>query len=51
MEFTACNPETGKCRVIVREEWLPSWTENSPAMRFLKDGKTIHLGFGAHGLA
>jgi dipeptidyl-peptidase-4 len=39
MEFTACNPETGKCRVIVREEWLPSWTENSPAMQFLKDGK------------
>jgi len=39
MEFTACNPETGKCRVILREEWLPSWTENSPAMRFLKDGK------------
>jgi dipeptidyl-peptidase 4 len=39
MEYTACNPETGKCRVIVREEWLPSWTENSPAMRFLKDGK------------
>ncbi len=39
MEFVACNPETGKCRVIVREEWLPSWTDNSPAMRFLKDGK------------
>ncbi len=39
MEFIACNPETGKCRVIVREEWLPSWTENSPTMRFLKDGK------------
>ncbi|HZS08290.1 MAG TPA: DPP IV N-terminal domain-containing protein [Blastocatellia bacterium] len=39
MEFTACNPETGKCRVIVREEWLPSWTENSPAMQFLRDGK------------
>ncbi len=39
MEFIACSPETGKCRVIVREEWLPSWTENSPAIRFLKDGK------------
>ncbi len=39
MEFVACAPETGKCRVIVREEWAPSWTENSPAMRFLKDGK------------
>ncbi|MDQ3009879.1 MAG: S9 family peptidase [Acidobacteriota bacterium] len=39
MEFTACSPETGKCRVIVREEWLPSWTENSPAMQYLKDNK------------
>lgn len=39
LEFTACNPETGKCRVVVREEWPPSWTENSPMMRFLKDGK------------
>ena len=39
MEFTACNPQSGKCRVIIREEWLPSWTENSPALRYLKDGK------------
>jgi len=39
MEFTACNPETGKCRVIVREEWPTSWTENHPPMKFLKDGK------------
>lgn len=39
MEFSACNPTTGKCRVIVREEWLPSWTDNSPEMTFLKDNK------------
>jgi dipeptidyl-peptidase-4 len=39
MAFTACNAETGKCRAVVREEWPSSWTENSPAMRFLKDGK------------
>src|SRR5262249_7504518 len=39
MELSACNPESGKCRRVVREEWLPSWTENSPAMQFLKDGK------------
>ncbi|MEP6779488.1 MAG: DPP IV N-terminal domain-containing protein, partial [Gemmatimonadaceae bacterium] len=39
MEFTACNPESGKCRVIVHEEWLPSWTENRPLMQFLKDNK------------
>lgn len=39
MELCACDPETGKCRVVVRESWLPSWTDNSPAMRFLKDGR------------
>jgi dipeptidyl-peptidase-4 len=39
MELTACNPETGKCRVVIHEEWLPSWTENHPAIRFLNDGK------------
>ena len=38
MEFTAASPETGKCRVIVREEWPTGWTENHPAMKFLKDG-------------
>ncbi|HUF28911.1 MAG TPA: DPP IV N-terminal domain-containing protein [Gemmatimonadaceae bacterium] len=39
MEFTACNPETGACRVIVREEWPASWTTNSPSMQYLADGK------------
>ena len=39
MEFTACLPETGKCRVIVREEWLPSWVENRPSIRYLNDKK------------
>jgi dipeptidyl-peptidase 4 len=39
MEFCAADATTGKCRVVVREEWLPSWTENSPTMRFLKDGQ------------
>lgn len=39
MEFCAANPETGKCRVIVREEWPASWTENLPTLRWLKDGK------------
>lgn len=39
MEFSACNPTTGKCRAIVREEWPASWTENSPELRFLADGK------------
>jgi dipeptidyl-peptidase-4 len=39
MEFCAADAETGKCRVIVREEWLPTWVENSPRMRLLKDAK------------
>ncbi|HLN27473.1 MAG TPA: DPP IV N-terminal domain-containing protein [Gemmataceae bacterium] len=39
MEFVAANPETGKCRVIVHEEWPSSWVENLPEMQFLKDGK------------
>lgn len=39
LEFCAANPETGKCRVIVREEWPASWTENLPTIRWLKDGK------------
>src|SRR5262249_42206439 len=39
MEMTAANPETGKCRVVIREEWPASWVENTPEMEFLKDGK------------
>jgi dipeptidyl-peptidase-4 len=39
MEFTACNPSTGSCRVIVREEWPTGWTENRPAMQYLKDNR------------
>ncbi|MCC6126509.1 MAG: DPP IV N-terminal domain-containing protein [Pirellulales bacterium] len=39
MEFCAASPATGKCRVVVREEWPASWTENSPPRRFLEDGK------------
>jgi dipeptidyl-peptidase-4 len=39
LELCAADPETGKCRVIVREEWPASWVANSPTIRFLKDGK------------
>ncbi len=39
MEFVASDPATGKCRVIVREEWLPSWVENLPRLQYLKDGQ------------
>src|SRR5206468_9131800 len=39
LEFCAADPETGHCRVLVREDWPASWTENLPVTRFLKDGK------------
>jgi dipeptidyl-peptidase-4 len=39
VEFAACTPASGACRVVVHEEWLPSWTENSPSLTWLADGK------------
>jgi dipeptidyl-peptidase 4 len=37
MELAAADPNSGKCRVIFREAWLPSWVVNSPPMRYLED--------------
>lgn len=39
LELAACHPATGKCRVIIREEWPTGWVENSPTMRLLADQK------------
>ena len=39
MEFCAANPASGKCRVILREEWPASWTENHPEVKWLDDNK------------
>ncbi len=39
LELCAADPVSGACRVVLRDEWLPSWTENSPEMRFLADGQ------------
>ena len=39
MEFSAGNAITGKTRTVVREEWLPSFTKNTPEIHELKDGK------------
>jgi len=39
LELRAANPETGKSRTVIREEWLPSFVENSPEMKVLADGK------------
>jgi hypothetical protein len=43
------DPQTGQCRVIVREEWPASWTEPA-TIQFLEDG-TDSLGVGTDGLA
>jgi dipeptidyl-peptidase-4 len=39
LEYTACNPDSGKCRVIIREEWPTGWVENHPGREFLADNK------------
>jgi dipeptidyl-peptidase-4 len=39
MEFVGCNPATGACRVIIREEWLTGWTNNHPQRTYLADHK------------
>ncbi len=39
LEFAAADPATGKCRVLVHEEWPTGWVENSPALTWLKDNK------------
>ena len=36
-EFTACSPDSGVCRAVVREQWPASWAMHSPAMRYLED--------------
>lgn len=42
-ELVAANPDTGQTRVVVREEWPVSWTENSPQITWLKDGRRFIL--------
>jgi dipeptidyl-peptidase-4 len=39
MEYRAADPVTGKSRTVVREEWLASFTKNTPEIYVLKDGK------------
>jgi dipeptidyl-peptidase-4 len=37
MEWAAASAVNGKCRVMVHEEWLPSYTTNTPEVKFLND--------------
>ncbi|MCO4822841.1 MAG: DPP IV N-terminal domain-containing protein, partial [Flavobacteriaceae bacterium] len=39
MEYRASDPVTGKTRTVVREEWLASFTKNTPEMHVLEDGQ------------
>jgi dipeptidyl-peptidase-4 len=39
LEFVAANPDTGKTRVIIHEEWPTGWVENRPPMQFLSDAR------------
>ena len=39
LEFVGADPETGRCKAIVHEEWPSSWVENNPEKQFLKDGR------------
>ncbi len=44
MEFVGCSPTTGACRVIVREAWPASWTDNHPEIRWLSDNQRFIWG-------
>lgn len=44
LEYTACSPDSGACRVIVREAWPESWVANHPDIQFLKDNKRFVWG-------
>lgn len=39
MEYKAADANTGESRVVIREEWLSSFTKNSPEIKVLEDGK------------
>ncbi len=39
LELAACDPATGRCRAVVRDEWPSGWIENNPETRFLADGR------------
>ena len=39
LELAAADPQTGRVRVVIREEWPTGWVENTPTMVFLKDGR------------
>jgi dipeptidyl-peptidase 4 len=51
LEFVAADPDTGKTRVIARDEWPTGWVDNRPTMHFLKDGRRFILESERNGWA
>ena len=47
LEFTAADPATGKCRIILREEWPTGWVDNSPDIDLARGREALPLGLGA----
>jgi len=41
MELCAADPESGKVRVVIREEWKTGWVANSPAIRWLDERRFV----------
>src|SRR5262245_6008149 len=39
MEVAAANPVTGRCRVVLREDWPTGWVNSEPRLLFLADGR------------
>jgi dipeptidyl-peptidase-4 len=37
LDFAAADPETGKCRVIIHEEWPANWVDWVPNLQYLPD--------------
>jgi dipeptidyl-peptidase-4 len=37
-DFAACDPSSGKCRVVIHESWPTGWLETNAYMQYLKDG-------------
>jgi dipeptidyl-peptidase-4 len=47
LELVAADRETGRLRVVIREEWPTGWIENNPTL-FLPEGwEAVHLGVRA----
>ena len=39
MEYKAADVSTGSSRIVISEEWLTSFTKNSPEIHILDDNK------------